>query len=398
MTYIVQPSHANTIGITFGGQILSWMETAAMISAMRHGRSQMVLLSVDDLHFKQPTRVGEVVIIVSCINRVFHTTMEVGVSVEAEDLLTGQRRHCNDGLMVFIAVDEQERPLRLSQVMPTSGEEIRQFRGARDRRNRRLERRAIYFDLQPSDVELKHSLPAYTAEAAAHLFTELEQVRMQCAWETVSDEDGIEVAFSNAAYKLDVTRLCCSMLVPASTAQILALLVDLNSRRQWDALWVDGCVLQAIDDGSDIIYEVNASDPFISRDFCLLRAWSVCDLGQGNNKNGSLEHVPRVLAYRSIMHPKAAVRREHIRAEALTSGWTLLPSPPPLRTSSDALWTQVIWVAQLNFKALSLVVGDIVGRAEVLRANFRAIRTVLAQQQQQQQPAQAATARTTKPR
>ncbi|MDP2435096.1 MAG: START domain-containing protein [archaeon] len=402
MTYVVQPSHANTIGITFGGQIMSWMETAATISAMRHCRCQTALLSVDDLHFNQPTKVGDVVLIASAITRVFHTTMEVRVTVAAENLLTGDSVPCNTGLMVFIALDALKRPAVVAQVMPTTPDEIKQFRQARLRRDRRLDRRAQYFDFDYSSTGSSHAV-AYAADAFAlarvsqELFAEVEQMRSECAWETVSEEDGIRVAFSPVGYKSDITAVCCHVAVPAKTQSILRLLLDCHSRRSWDVLWVDGRVLEVLDDSHDILYEVNAHGPFLSRDFCFLRAWKIDPPLQNNNSSSTslssstttalssavtqdLEHTPCVLAYQSVDHPAAPCRKSYLRGELPPSGWTILPLSPSQSPKPGGPWSEITWKIPCNYTALSLIVGDLVGRGHVIRRIFQGIRRHFAAQ------------------
>jgi acyl-coenzyme A thioesterase PaaI-like protein len=87
MTHLVLPSHANTIGVTFGGQIMAWMESCAIISAMRHCRKMCLTVAVDTLHFLHPIQVGEAVIITARVNAVFSMSIEVEVSVSSENLM-----------------------------------------------------------------------------------------------------------------------------------------------------------------------------------------------------------------------------------------------------------------------------------------------------------------------
>lgn len=104
-THLVLPSHANSLGITFGGQIMNWMESCANIAAMRHSKKICVLASLDRLHFVQPTFVGDAIIFKSQVNRTFKSSMEVGVTVWAENLITGEKRYCNRSYFTYVTVD-----------------------------------------------------------------------------------------------------------------------------------------------------------------------------------------------------------------------------------------------------------------------------------------------------
>lgn len=79
--------HANTIGVTFGGHIMAWMENCAIISAMRHARKLCHCVGVDSMYFLHPVQVGEAVRISAAVNRAFTTSMEVGVVVKSENLI-----------------------------------------------------------------------------------------------------------------------------------------------------------------------------------------------------------------------------------------------------------------------------------------------------------------------
>src|SRR3989338_2773687 len=91
MTQVVMPQYTNSIGTVFGGQIMSWLDVCAAVSAQRHARSPVVTASIDSVNFIEPVKQGQVVILKSQVNAVFHSSMEVGVTVLAEDPLTGKR-------------------------------------------------------------------------------------------------------------------------------------------------------------------------------------------------------------------------------------------------------------------------------------------------------------------
>ena len=91
MTEIVLPQHANAVGTAFGGTVMSWIDVCAAVTAHRHCRRVAVTASVDDLHFRAPLRVGDVVVLESRVNAVFNTSLEVGVRVDREDPSTRLR-------------------------------------------------------------------------------------------------------------------------------------------------------------------------------------------------------------------------------------------------------------------------------------------------------------------
>jgi acyl-CoA hydrolase len=138
---LMMPQDANNMGNVFGGVILSMMDKTAAIAAFRHSRASVVTASIDRVDFREPVRLGDLVIMKSSVNFVGRSSMEVGVRVEAEDLLSGRRRHTNSCYLTFVAVDASGRPLEVPELVPQTSEERRRFEAARDRRARRLEER-----------------------------------------------------------------------------------------------------------------------------------------------------------------------------------------------------------------------------------------------------------------
>jgi uncharacterized protein (TIGR00369 family) len=110
MTHQVLPHHANPAGNVHGGEILKLIDTAAGVVAMRHVRGWAVTASIDRMDFLKPVYVGELVILKASLNLVGRTSMEIGVRVEAENLLTGEVRHTNSAYLTFVALDEAGRP------------------------------------------------------------------------------------------------------------------------------------------------------------------------------------------------------------------------------------------------------------------------------------------------
>ena len=108
---------------------------------MRHARMPVVTASVDSLHFLHPVRIGQLIMLRSSVNRVFRTSMEVGVYVLTENLLTGQRLHTCSAYLTFVALGSERKATEIPPVIPESEEEKRRFREAGDRREYRLAQR-----------------------------------------------------------------------------------------------------------------------------------------------------------------------------------------------------------------------------------------------------------------
>ena len=135
------PQHANNLGHVFGGVVLAMMDRAAAVAAIRHARNTCVTASIDRVDFREPIHVGDLVVMRASVNYVGRTSMEVGVRVEAEDLLTGDRRHTNSCYLTFVAVDAAGRPVEVPALRPETPEELRRHAAAAERRRRRLEER-----------------------------------------------------------------------------------------------------------------------------------------------------------------------------------------------------------------------------------------------------------------
>lgn len=138
---LMMPQHANILGHVFGGVVLSMMDTTAAVSAIRHARLACVTVSVDRVDFREPIYVGDLVIMKSSVNFVGKTSMEIGVRVETENLVTGLKRHTNSCYLTFVAIDRSGRPVPVPQLRPETPDEIRRFNAAKERRERRLQER-----------------------------------------------------------------------------------------------------------------------------------------------------------------------------------------------------------------------------------------------------------------
>lgn len=137
MNELVLPNDTNTLNNLMGGRLLHWMDIAAAISAQKHCNSIVVTASVDNVSFKQPIKLGDVVTIEAKVTRSFNTSVEVRLDVWAENVPSGTRVKSNEAYYTFVAVDQKgTRPVPL--LGPESKAEIELFEGALRRRQLRL--------------------------------------------------------------------------------------------------------------------------------------------------------------------------------------------------------------------------------------------------------------------
>ncbi len=135
---LMMPEHANNLGHVFGGVVLSMMDKCAAIAAFRHCRAAVVTASIDRVDFREPIHLGDLVLMKASVNYAGRTSMEVGIRVEAEELMTGNRRHTNSCYLTFVAVDRNGRPIEVPPLTPETPDELRRFHAAQERRRLRL--------------------------------------------------------------------------------------------------------------------------------------------------------------------------------------------------------------------------------------------------------------------
>src|ERR1700756_994404 len=139
MTEIVLPAQTNPLGKLLGGHVMHLVDMAAAMAAHRHSNSYVVTASVDYIDFRNSVNLGEIVMLHSQVNRVFHTSMEVGVEVYSENVLTGERKHTTSAYVTFVAIDEKtHRPKPVRPLLLETAEEKRRYEEAAERRAARL--------------------------------------------------------------------------------------------------------------------------------------------------------------------------------------------------------------------------------------------------------------------
>jgi uncharacterized protein (TIGR00369 family) len=140
MARTMLPSDANPYGNVHGGEIMKLIDACAGAAATRHARSRVVTAFVDELSFLAPVYVGDLVTAKASVNHVGRTSMEVGVRVEAENLLTGNVVHVSSAHLVFVSIDEKGGPVALPPLIAETDDERRRMKAAERRRTQRLAR------------------------------------------------------------------------------------------------------------------------------------------------------------------------------------------------------------------------------------------------------------------
>ncbi len=138
MTELVLPQHTNQLGNLLGGQLMHWIDICAALCAAKHSQHVCVTASVDSIDFHHPIKLGQAVTLVASVNRVFKTSLEIGVKVFAESFREGKRVHTNSAYLTFVSVDNDAKPVEAVKVIPETDDEKRRFEKALHRRDARL--------------------------------------------------------------------------------------------------------------------------------------------------------------------------------------------------------------------------------------------------------------------
>jgi acyl-CoA hydrolase len=137
MTEIVLPNDTNTLGNLLGGRLMHFIDVVGAMAAFRHSRTYVVTAAMDHIDFVRPVHLGDVVMLRSSVNRAFSTSMEVGVKVWVENPRTGEVVHVASAYLVFVAVDEHGRRVKVPALKPETPNEMRRFDDALLRREHR---------------------------------------------------------------------------------------------------------------------------------------------------------------------------------------------------------------------------------------------------------------------
>lgn len=138
MTELVLPNDTNTLNNLMGGRLMHWMDIVSAIAAQKHSNRIVVTASVDNISFREPIQLGNVVTLKARVTRAFNSSMEVRIDVEAENIPAEKKIHSNSAYFTFVAVGADGKPTEIPEVIPQTEEEKMYFDGALRRRQLRL--------------------------------------------------------------------------------------------------------------------------------------------------------------------------------------------------------------------------------------------------------------------
>ncbi|MGH7378750.1 MAG: acyl-CoA thioesterase [Candidatus Methylomirabilales bacterium] len=141
LSHVMNPADANPLGSVHGGVILRLVDEAGGVAAVRHARRPAVTVAMDSMTFRSPVPIGSLVTFKASVNYAGTTSMEVGVRVETENLLTGEVRHTSSAYLVYVALDEQGQPSPVPRLIPETEEDRRRIAAAEARMAARLRQR-----------------------------------------------------------------------------------------------------------------------------------------------------------------------------------------------------------------------------------------------------------------
>jgi len=155
MTELVLPNDTNTLNNLMGGRLMHWMDIVSAIAAQKHSNRIVVTASVDNISFKHPIRLGNVVTLKAKVSRAFNSSMEVRIDVDAEDVPSANKFESNSAYFTFVALDHEGKPADVPEVEPQTEEEQALYDGALRRRQLRL---ILAGRMKPSDAKELRSI------------------------------------------------------------------------------------------------------------------------------------------------------------------------------------------------------------------------------------------------
>lgn len=138
LSQLMQPEHANHHGNVHGGWIMKLVDEAGALACMRHAQTRVVTVAVDSLVFREPIKIGDLVTLTADVTYTGRTSMEAEVQVIAENPITGERTHTNTAYLVYVALDDENNPTTVPQLVVETEEEIARLELAKQRQQRRI--------------------------------------------------------------------------------------------------------------------------------------------------------------------------------------------------------------------------------------------------------------------
>ena len=141
LAQLMHPEHANLLGNVHGGWIMKLVDEAGALTCMRHAQRKVVTVTIDSMDFRQPIRIGDLVILKAEVAYTGRTSMEAAVEVHAENPLTGEQTHTNTAYLVYVALDDSGRPTPVPPLQADTEEDQQKMEQAQARQQRRLQQR-----------------------------------------------------------------------------------------------------------------------------------------------------------------------------------------------------------------------------------------------------------------
>lgn len=141
ISQLMHPEHANLLGNVHGGWIMKLVDEAGALACMRHAQKKVVTVAIDSMTFREPIRIGDLIILNAEVTYTGRTSMEAEVQVLAENPVTGERTHTNTAWLVYVALDDDGNPTPVPPLMAESVEEKRKMADALERQERRLQKK-----------------------------------------------------------------------------------------------------------------------------------------------------------------------------------------------------------------------------------------------------------------
>lgn len=135
---LMQPEHANNLGNVHGGWIMKLVDEAGALTCMRHSGRRVVTVAIDSMVFRNPIKIGDLVLLNAEVTYTGRTSLEVEVQVQAENPLTGERTHTNTAYLVYVALDDNGHPVAVPPLITETEDEKRKMEAAKERQSRRL--------------------------------------------------------------------------------------------------------------------------------------------------------------------------------------------------------------------------------------------------------------------
>jgi len=138
---MMHPEHANLLGNVHGGWIMKLVDEAGALACMRHAQRRVVTVAIDSMVFRNPIKIGDLVLLNAEVTYTGHTSMEAEVQVQAENPITGERTYTNTAYLIYVALDEEGKPTSVLPIKAETEDEERRMESAKERQARRLSER-----------------------------------------------------------------------------------------------------------------------------------------------------------------------------------------------------------------------------------------------------------------